>query len=57
MKPKVIYRSQTIGNIRVIKDFLPLPERLVIKDEDVKIIAERDSVEPVDPHTEESEEI
>jgi len=37
MKEKIKYTNETIGKVRVISDFLPSPEELVLKDETVKV--------------------
>ncbi len=37
MKKKMEYTDEPMGKIRVIKDFLPSPEELALKDETVKI--------------------
>ena len=37
MKKKIKYTNEPMGNLRVIKDFLPPPEKLVLKEENVKI--------------------
>ena len=37
MKKKIKYSDGPIGNVRVIKDFLPSPEELALKDETVKV--------------------
>ncbi len=37
MKTKVKYTDEPMGDVRVVKDFLPSPEELVLKDETVKI--------------------
>ena len=37
MKKKMTYSDEPMGNVRVVKDFLPSPEELAIKDETVKI--------------------
>ena len=37
MKRKTVYRDQLLGKVKVIKDFLPPPEQLVMKDEGVKV--------------------
>jgi len=37
MKRKIKYTSEPLGRVRVVKDFLPPPERLVLKEEPVKI--------------------
>lgn len=37
MKNKIKYTEEPMGDLRVIKDFLPRPEQLVLKEENVKI--------------------
>jgi predicted DNA binding CopG/RHH family protein len=37
MKNKIKYTDEPIGKLRVIKDFLPPPDQLVLKEENVKI--------------------
>jgi len=37
MKTKVKYTDEPMGDVRVVKDFLPSPEELALKDETVKI--------------------
>ncbi len=37
MKKKMAYTDEPMGEIRLIKDFLPSPEELALKDETVKI--------------------
>ncbi len=37
MKEKIKYTDEPIGKVKVISDFLPSPEELVLKDETVKI--------------------
>lgn len=37
MKKTIKYTDGEIGSIRIIEDFLPLPEELVFKDENTKI--------------------
>jgi predicted DNA binding CopG/RHH family protein len=37
MKGKIKYTDEPIGKVRVIADFLPSPEELVLKDETVKV--------------------
>ena len=37
MKKKVKYTNEPLGKIRIIKDFLPPPEKLVFKDDQVKV--------------------
>ena len=37
MKKKIKYTNEPMGKLKVIKDFLPPPEKLVLKEENVKI--------------------
>ena len=37
MKTKITYTDEHMGELRVLKDFLPPPDRLVLKEENVKI--------------------
>lgn len=37
MKSKIKYTNEPIGSLRVIKDFLPGPEQLALKEENLKI--------------------
>jgi len=37
MKNKIKYTDEPMGKLRVIKDFLPSPDQLVLKEENVKI--------------------
>ena len=37
MKKKIHYTDEPIGKIKIIKDFLPLPKELVIKEDVVKV--------------------
>ncbi len=37
MSDKIKYTNESIGNPKVIRDFLPSPEELAFRDEDVKI--------------------
>lgn len=37
MKTKIKYTEEPVGNLRVIKDFLPRPDQLILKEENVKI--------------------
>ena len=37
MKKKIKYTDEPIGEPRVIRDFLPSPEELVLKEEPVKV--------------------
>jgi len=37
MKRKIKYTDEPIGKVKVVSDFLPSPEELVLKDETVKV--------------------
>ncbi|HEY8240966.1 MAG TPA: CopG family transcriptional regulator [Kiritimatiellia bacterium] len=37
MKSKIKYTNEQIGNVRVLRDFLPPPEALVLKEDTVKV--------------------
>jgi predicted DNA binding CopG/RHH family protein len=37
MKSKIKYTDEPMGELRVVKDFLPTPEQLVVKEENVKV--------------------
>ncbi len=37
MKTKTKYTEEAMGNLRVVKDFLPPPEKLVLKEDNVKV--------------------
>jgi len=37
MKKKIKYTNEPLGKLRIIKDFLPPPEKLVFKDDQVKV--------------------
>jgi predicted DNA binding CopG/RHH family protein len=37
MKEKIRYKDEPIGKVKVISNFLPSPEELVLKDETVKV--------------------
>ena len=37
MKNKIKYTDEPMGDLRVVKDFLPPPDQLVLKEENVKI--------------------
>lgn len=37
MKNKIKYTDEPMGNLKVIKDFLPRPEQLALKEENLKI--------------------
>ena len=37
MKRKIKYTNELLGNLKVIKDFLPPPNKLIVKEEPVKV--------------------
>jgi predicted DNA binding CopG/RHH family protein len=37
MKHKTKYRSEPLGTLEVVRDFLPSPDKLVLRDDGVKI--------------------
>lgn len=37
MKKKIKYSDEKIGEVEIVKDFLPKPEELVLKDNTVKV--------------------
>jgi len=37
MKRKIKYTDEPMGRLKIVKDFLPPPDQLVLKDEKVKI--------------------
>lgn len=37
MKSRIKYTEEPMGELRVIKDFLPPPDQLVLKEENVKV--------------------
>jgi hypothetical protein len=37
MKTKIKYTEEPLGKLRIVKDFLPGPEQLALKEENVKI--------------------
>lgn len=47
MKTKIKYTDEPLGELRVIKDFLPPPDKLILKDENVKvtIALKKDSID------------
>jgi predicted DNA binding CopG/RHH family protein len=36
-RPKVRYRKGEIGRIRIVEDFLPSPDKLVLRENNVKV--------------------
>lgn len=47
MKTKIKYSEESMGELKVIKDFLPSPDQLVLKDDNVKvtILLKRSSID------------
>jgi predicted DNA binding CopG/RHH family protein len=47
MKRRIKYTDEAVGELRMIKDFLPSPDQLVLKEEKVKVTISlsRESVE------------
>jgi len=37
MKSRIKYTEESMGELKIIKDFLPTPDQLVLKEENVKI--------------------
>ncbi|MBI5695791.1 MAG: CopG family transcriptional regulator [Nitrospirae bacterium] len=37
MKKKIVYTDEPMGELKVIKNFLPPPEQLVLKEDNVKV--------------------
>jgi predicted DNA binding CopG/RHH family protein len=37
MKSKIKYSDEPVGRLKVVKDFLPPPEQLILKEDKVKI--------------------
>lgn len=37
MKKKIKYTDEKIGRVKIIKDFLPKPEELVLKEKNIKV--------------------
>jgi predicted DNA binding CopG/RHH family protein len=37
MKGKIKYTDEPIGKVKLVEDFLPSPEELVLKDETIKV--------------------
>ena len=37
MKGKIKYTNEPIGKVKLVEDFLPSPEELVLKDETIKV--------------------
>jgi predicted DNA binding CopG/RHH family protein len=37
MKSKIKYTEEPMGELRIIKDFLPPPDQLVLREENVKV--------------------
>ncbi len=47
MKAKIKYTNEPMGELRVVKDFLPPPDKLILKEENVKvtIALKKDSID------------
>jgi len=37
MKKRISYTDEPMGNVEVVKDFLPPPEKLVLREDNVKV--------------------
>jgi predicted DNA binding CopG/RHH family protein len=37
MKKRISYTDETLGKVEVVKDFLPPPEKLVLREDNVKV--------------------
>lgn len=37
MKTKIRYTDEPLGKLRVVKDFLPAPEELIFKEDNIKV--------------------
>ncbi|HBG93155.1 MAG: CopG family transcriptional regulator [Nitrospirae bacterium RIFOXYB2_FULL_43_5] len=37
MKSKMKYSEEPMGNLRIVNDFLPPPDQLVLKEENIKV--------------------
>ena len=37
MKTKIRYTEEPMGELRVVKDFLPSPDQLVLKEDNIKV--------------------
>jgi hypothetical protein len=37
MSNKITYKNEPIGDVRIVKDFLPSPEELVFREDSVKV--------------------
>jgi predicted DNA binding CopG/RHH family protein len=37
MKKRISYTDEPMGNVQIVKDFLPAPDKLVLKEENVKV--------------------
>ena len=37
MKNKITYTNESMGKVRIVKDFLPSPDQLAFKEEKVKV--------------------
>jgi len=37
MKKRISYTDEPMGNVQIVKDFLPAPDKLVLREENVKV--------------------
>jgi predicted DNA binding CopG/RHH family protein len=37
MKKRISYTDEPMGDVQIVKDFLPAPDKLVLKEENVKV--------------------
>ena len=37
MKKRISYTDEPMGDVKIVKDFLPAPDKLVLKEENVKV--------------------
>ena len=37
MKKRINYTDEPMGDVRIVKDFLPAPDKLVLREENVKV--------------------
>jgi len=37
MKKRISYTDEPMGEVQIVKDFLPAPDKLVLKEENVKV--------------------
>ena len=44
MSAKIKYTNEPIGDVKVVKDFLPPPEQLAFREEGIKVTLDPDAV-------------